>query len=208
MYMGIQKSSNVYVAKLVQRIIEQLGDEWYRTALKEMFGFGEKTGVELPGESSGLLPAFGKKHPNGTLEWSRATPYSLAMGHNLLANGLQMMRGYGIFANGGYDVRPTLIRKIVRKHPDGKDEIIVDHTKYDDITKRKQILEPAILEEVIKGMRYTAQPGGSVVRAAIPGYTIAGKTGSSEKVVNGVYSKKITFLPSLGLLLWEIPNLC
>ncbi len=190
MYMGLQKSSNVYMGKLVQRIIEQLGDEWYRSALKEIFGFGEKTGIELPGESSGLVPTPGRKHPNGTLEWSKATPYSLAMGHNLLANGMQMMRGYAIFANGGYDVHPTLIRKIVKKNAAGQDEILVDHTKYDDVTKRKRFLEPAIIEEVIKAMRYTAMPGGSVVRAAIPGYSTAGKTGSSEKVVNGVYSKK------------------
>ncbi len=198
MYMAIQKSSNVYVAKLVQRIIERLGDDWYRSALKDIFGFGIKTGIELPGESAGLLPTPGKKHPNGTLEWSKATPYSLAMGHNILANGLQMMRMYAIFANGGYDVQPTLIRKIVKKNSEGKEEVLLDHTHNDTLTNRRRILDADIVEDVLKAMRFTAQVGGSAARAAMPGYTLAGKTGSSEKVINGIYSKKNHISSFLG----------
>ena len=123
MYMGMQKSSNVYMATLIQRVIEKMGDEWYRKALED-FGFGTKTGIELTAESSGMLPRIGKTYPNGALEWSKATPWSLAMGHNILVNSLQMLRAYGIFANGGFDVKPTLIRKIVKK--DGT--VILDNT--------------------------------------------------------------------------------
>ena len=186
MYMGLQKSSNVYMAKLIQRVIERLGEEWYRSVLKDVFGFGEKVGVELPGESNGLLPALGKKHPNGTLEWSKATPYSLAMGHNILANGLQMLRAYALFANGGYDVHPTLIRKVVKANG----EITFDNTKKEAVTEKERFLEPEIIEEVVRAMRYTVCPGGSATKAHIPGYTVAGKTGSSEKIVDGIYSKK------------------
>ena len=76
MYLAIQKSSNIYVAKLIQRVIATLGDEWYRTQLEEVFGFGLSTGIELPSESSGLLPSPYKKYGAGSLQWSTPTPYS------------------------------------------------------------------------------------------------------------------------------------
>lgn len=187
MSMALQKSSNVYMAKMVQRVIETLGDEWYRSALRDIFGFGVKTEIELPGESSGLLPLPGKKHPNGTLEWSKATPFSLAMGHNVLANSLQMVRAYAVFANGGFEVQPTLVRKIVRTNPDGSETILRAHNRLEN---PKRILEPEIVSEVVNAMRYVTKPGGTAVKADIPGYTEAGKTATSEKIVNGVYSKK------------------
>ncbi len=183
--LGLQKSSNVYMAKMVQRIIEALGEKWYRTALCEIFGFGEKTGIELAGESAGHVPVFGKVHPNGKLEWSKATPYSLAMGHNILANSLQMLRCYAILANGGYTVQPTLVRKIIK---DGK--LLLDHTSPDWVKSQRQVLEPEIVAQVTRAMRYVMMPGGTAWRANIPGYTEAGKTGTSEKIVGGVYSKK------------------
>ncbi len=194
MYLGLQKSSNVYMAKVIEKVTGALGDAWYRRELNETFGFGLKTGIELPGESGGLLPRPGKKHPNGTLEWSKATPFSLAMGHNVLANSLQMVRAYAIFANGGYLVQPTLIRKIVRKGLDGKEEVILQRKK-----EPKKVLELPIVQEVLKAMRYTTKPGGTATKADIPGYTEAGKTGTSEKVVGGVYSKKNHISTFIGI---------
>src|SRR5262249_34924550 len=90
MYLALQKSSNIYCATLVQRIVQNFGDNWYREKLYNTFGMGQKTKIELPGESLGVLPTPGKKHPNGRLEWSLPTPYSLAMGHNVQATSLQM----------------------------------------------------------------------------------------------------------------------
>jgi cell division protein FtsI (penicillin-binding protein 3) len=171
MYMGLQKSSNVYMAKMIQRVIERLGDAWYREVLSQGLGFGERTGIEVPAESPGLVPLPGRKHPNGTLEWSKATPYSLAMGHNILVNSLQMLRVYALFANGGYEVKPTLLR--TKERP-----------------SLKRVLEPEIVQEIKTAMRFVTKPGGSAAKANILGYTSAGKTGTSEKVVNGVYSKK------------------
>lgn len=182
MYSAMQKSSNIYMATLIQRVVQTMGESWYRQALEE-FGFGLKTGIELPAESAGLLPRPGKKHPNGALEWSKATPPSLAMGHNILVNSLQMLRAWGILANGGFDVKPTLIRKIVQK--DGT--VVWDNT-LPKTTRR--IVDPEDLKEIIKAMRYVTKPGGTSSRANIPGYTEVGKTGTTEKVINGVYSKK------------------
>ncbi len=190
MYMAVQKSSNIYMARIVQRVIEQLGEAWYRNALQEIFGFGYKTGVEIPSESPGMLPTPGRLHPNGKLEWSVPTPFSISFGHNILVNSVQMLRSYAILANGGYDVRPTLIRKIVRTHQDGSKELLLDNTAPERVASYKRLLEADIVDEVVKAMKYVTKPGGSAWRADIHGYTEVGKTATSEKIVNGTYSKK------------------
>lgn len=183
MYMALQKSSNIYMGRMIQRVIEALGEKWYRSVLEEVFGFGLKTGIELQAESAGMLPKPGKKHPNGKLEWSKPTPFSLAIGYNLLTNSLQMVRNYAILANGGYDVHPTLIRKVIRKNG----EVVLDN---ENQSPRKRLLEPTIIEEISRAMRFTTKTGGTATRAHISGYTVAGKTSTTEKIVGGSYSKK------------------
>lgn len=190
MYTGLQKSSNIYVATLVHRIIRVLGEAWYRNELQNTFGFGLKTGIELPSESNGVLPLPGKKHPNGRLEWSVPTPYSLAMGHNVQATSVQMVRTFALFANGGYLVQPTLVRKITKKEADGIENILKDNTKEERIKAFPQVVDSDIIQEVIRGLKYITKRGGSASAANIWGYTEAGKTGTSEKIVNGVYSKQ------------------
>lgn len=181
MDLAIQKSSNIYMARIIQRLVEALGDEWYRKALAETFGFGQKTGVDLPAESSGLLPTPGKLHPNGKLEWSLPTPYSLAIGHNILCNSLQLARAYAILANGGLAVQPHLIRKIVKNG-----ETIVDNTQY---RASKQVLSPAITRPIVRAMKFVTKEGGTSKRADILGYTEAGKSGTAEKIVAGTYAR-------------------
>ncbi len=190
MYLALQKSSNIYMARLAQRIVDTLGEKWYRNALQEIFGFGTRTGVELPSESPGVLPTPGKIHPSGKMEWSTPTPFSIAFGHNILVNSLQMLRGYAVIANGGYEVRPTLVRKVVRQKRDGTTEVIVDNTGPDRIKQFKRLLEPEIVEEVVKCMKSVTKPGGTATKGDIHGYTEAGKTATSEKIVGGTYSKK------------------
>lgn len=191
MWMGIQKSSNIYFARLTERIIDRLGNEWYRKALQETFGFGLKTHIELPSESEGLLPRLGKKHPNGALEWSKATPYSLCIGHNIQMTSVQLARAFAVFANGGYLVEPTLIRKIVKKKSQGETEILVDNTSPERISRFPQTLCPKIVSQVVDAMKFVTKPGGTAWRADIWGYTEVGKTGTAEKVINGTYSKKL-----------------
>ncbi len=182
MDLGMQKSSNIYMARLVHRLVEALGDEWYRQTLQEVFGFGKKTGIELPAESIGLLPTPGKLHPNGKLEWSLPTPYSLALGHNILCTSLQLVRAYAILANGGLDVQPHLIQKIEKN---GK--TIIDNSQY---RAHKQVLSPEITRKVIRAMKFVTKEGGTAKRADIPGYTEAGKSGTAEKIIDGTYSKE------------------
>ena len=181
MYMALQKSSNVYMAQTVERVIDRLGAAWYREQLSESFGFGYKSGVELPAEALGLVPRIGKMHANGSLEWSLSTPYSLSFGYNIMATSLQMLRAIAIFPNGGFLVEPTLVKKVVKG-----DQVLFDG----NLKPKKRVLSEASAYEVVKGMKFSTKPGGTGRRAELPGYTEAGKTGTAEKIVGGVYSKQ------------------
>ncbi len=186
-YMAIQRSSNIYVGRLVQRMIETLGNQWYRQTLQECFGFGVRTGVELPAESPGVLPKIGKKFANGKLEWSLATPFSLCMGHSMQVNTIQLARAYAVFANGGYLVKPTLIRQIVAQDAENNRTVVVDNTQGDWRQKAKQVMTPEMVAVVVKALKYVTKPGGSGWRADVAGYSEAGKSGTGKKVINGVY---------------------
>lgn len=188
LYMALQRSSNIYLARLVQRVVETMGEKWYRQALVDL-GFGQKTGVELPAEEMGLLPTPGKLHPNGKLEWSVPTPYSLAIGHNLLVNSMQMIRAYAMLANGGYAVQPHLVRKIIKRVGE-EERLLLDRTTKESLTSRKRMLSSTITEPIVKGLKFVTKPGGTSRLADIAGYTEAGKSGTAEKVVNGVYAKE------------------
>jgi cell division protein FtsI (penicillin-binding protein 3) len=198
MQMAIQKSSNIYVARLVEKIVQRLGNEWYRTALLEDFGIGQKTGIELPSESAGLLPRLGKKHPNGTLEWSVSTPYSMAMGHNVQVNSLQILRAHAVFANGGYLVNPTLVRKISRKLPSGEEEVLLDNTLGGARGGSRQVITEERAKEILTAMKFTTKIGGTARRADVWGYTEAGKTGTADKVKNGKYDPHFTCSSFVG----------
>jgi cell division protein FtsI (penicillin-binding protein 3) len=202
----LQKSSNIYCATLVHRIVTTLGQNWYRQELEQTFGFGQKTKIELPGESIGALPTPGKKHPNGRLEWSVPTPYSLAMGHNVQATSLQMIRAYSVFANGGYLVQPTLIRKVVKPMPDGSEVVLLDNTTEERVKNFPKVLEDSIVKDVVKAMKFVTKPGGAAANADIWGYTEAGKTGTTMKLVGGLYSEKSHFASFVGFVPASKPN--
>lgn len=190
MNMALQKSSNVYMAQIIDRVVNILGNDWYRATLVNTFGFGEKTGIELPGEAVGLMPTPGKTHPNGTLEWSLPTPYSLAMGHNILATSLQMLRAYAVFANGGKLIQPTLVKKVVHTTPEGNEEVLLDNLSKERLNSFPQVLSKESIKEIVKAMKFVTKPGGTARLAEINGYTEAGKTGTAEKIVAGAYSKQ------------------
>lgn len=183
MAMALKKSSNVYMAKLIDRVLNTFDGSWYRDQLIDRFGFGCKTGVELPSENAGLMPRIGKRHPNGSLEWSKPTPYSMSFGHNMLASSLQLVRAYAVFANGGYLVKPTLIEKIEKEGA-----LIVDNRARAP-EHFPQTLPTSVAQKIVETCKFTTQFGGSANRANIPGYTEAGKTGTAEKVIDGIYSK-------------------
>lgn len=186
MSMAVQKSANIYMGKIMQRLVEKMGDKWIRNALFE-FGFGQKTAVEMPAESPGLLPTPLKLHPNGTLEWSKPTPYSLAIGHNVLVNTMQIVRAYAMIANGGFKVRPTLIRKIVKKNGE-EENIFLDNTVQNPDSHKERFLKETVTQPLKRALQYVTKVGGTGKRAEIEGYSEAGKTGTSEKIIDGKYS--------------------
>ncbi len=195
MYMAIQKSSNIYPARLMEKINERLGPQFIRENLTDTFGFGSKTYLELPAESSGVVPTPGKKHPNGKDEWSISTPCSLGFGHNIQVTSLQMLRAYAIFINGGYLVQPTIIRKIVNCNEDGSQSIFLDNTKPERISQFPHVLEKEYCEEMVNCLKYSTKIGGTARRGDVPGYSEAGKTSTAKKIVNGAYSETI-YCPS------------
>jgi cell division protein FtsI (penicillin-binding protein 3) len=191
MPMALQRSSNIYMAELADRVVKDLGADWYREQLVNVFGFENKTGIELPAESPGLVPSRQRYHSNGAPEWSVPTPYSLSIGYNLLASGLQMIRAYALFANGGYLVTPTLVKKVIKN-----DQLILDHTQ----PAKRAVLDPEIAYKILQTMKFTTQEGGTGRLAAVPGYTEAGKTGSAEKLINGQYASKVHISSFIGVM--------
>lgn len=195
MYMALQKSSNVYMGKITERLMKAKGAQWYYDQLEDTFSFGKKTGIELPAEHQGFLPQIGKKYRNGSLQWSLATPYSLAIGHNLRVNALQMLRAYAIIANGGYDVQARLIKKIVKEK---KQEILYEGGNKEATNESKRLLSQEIIDQIVKSMKFVCHKRGTASRANISGYTQAGKTGTAKKIINGSYSNQHYFSSFIG----------
>jgi len=173
-WMALQRSSNIYMAHLAQRAVDALGEEWYRNILIERFGFGKKTGLPLPSESAGVVPKPGRLHPNGTLEWSQGTNYCIAMGHNILVTSLQICRAMAVLANGGYLVEPFLVESFTEQQK-APEKTVPDN----------------VVETVLKALKYTTHTGGTGRRAAIPGFSVAGKSSTPKKLINGFYSETV-----------------
>ena len=137
----------------------------------QRFGFGEKTGIELPGEQYGIL-----KNPHKQM-WDKASWSRAGIGQFVAVTAIQLASAYQAIANNGMRMKPYLVDRIV----DG------DGT---EILKRKP--EPAgraISAETARKLRQmmtgVATPSGTARRAAIRGYSIAGKTGTAQKAIPG-----------------------
>jgi cell division protein FtsI (penicillin-binding protein 3) len=202
MSMAMWKSSNIYMARLAEKMVNSLGSDWYRSQLQQVFGIGVKTGLELPAESSGVLPKPGKRHPNGTFEWSTATPFSIAFGHNMQMSSLQLVRAYSILANGGYLVQPTLIRKIIKTDSEGNSQLLIDNTQPKNYPR---VLESDIVRQVVEMMKYVTKSGGTATKGDIPGYTEVGKSSTAKKIINGAYSEKLYIGSFIGFAPAENP---
>jgi cell division protein FtsI (penicillin-binding protein 3) len=156
----IQSSSNVGTIKVAERLGKQsLYDYLVR------FGYGRKTGLEFPGESAGILPKPDK--------WWQTSLGTIAIGQGVAVTPLQMTKAYATLANGGVEVTPNLVLATVdasgtkryAKNPRG--ERVIDHTTAETLT------------EMLVGV--TAGDAGTGSAAAIPGYRVAGKTGTAQK---------------------------
>jgi cell division protein FtsI (penicillin-binding protein 3) len=163
----VSKSSNVGMIRIGQR----LGKDRLEAYVKA-FGFGEATGVELPAESRGILrPAE---------SWGPVTAASITFGQEISVTPLQMVSALNVLATTGYLMKPRIVLGFV-----GDDEKLV------------RTLEPEPVRRVIDdktAARVTALlvqvvESGTGQKAAVPGYVVAGKTGTAQKAIAGGYSK-------------------
>jgi len=157
-------SSNIGAAKIAVK----LGKERYHGYLSS-FGFGSPTGIELKGEGSGILRSM--------KTWSKLELANISFGQGVSVTPLQLTTAFSAIANGGYLMKPYLVKDILDK--DGK------------VIKRNQ---PQIVKKIISGetalkvtemLRDAVAEGGTGTAAALAGYDVAGKTGTAQKVSGG-----------------------
>jgi cell division protein FtsI (penicillin-binding protein 3) len=156
---ALAKSSNVAAIKLGLRVGESNFFNYIRK-----FGFGHKTGIELPGESAGLLRPLSK--------WKPSSIGSIAIGQEIGATPIQVASAFGLVANGGERIRPHLVREL--RSPDGtvleKSEIF-----------KERVLSPATTRS-LTSMLESVTLKGTARLAQLNGYTAAGKTGTAQKI--------------------------
>jgi cell division protein FtsI (penicillin-binding protein 3) len=172
------KSSNIGVAK----ISIASGPELLYSYLKK-FGIGDKTRVELPGETGGILWPLecGGKNSKGepTPCWTPSSHEYIAFGHEVSATALQLARAVSVVANGGMLVSPHIVLKKERPHADGTVEQLPVNLapptralEAQTAMTMRHIMQRVVLE-------------GTGRRAKVPGYTVGGKTGSAQLYIKG-----------------------
>jgi cell division protein FtsI/penicillin-binding protein 2 len=132
----------------------------------DRFGFGRPTGVQYPGEEQGLVLPLD--------EYSGSTIGNLPMGQGLSVTPMQMVAGYTAIANGGMLRPPQLIEKV-----DGEPV----HEP-----KGRRVIEPEVASEVRTMLEGVLAPGGTASEVSVPGYVLAGKTGTAQVAEDGGYS--------------------
>ncbi len=181
----IAYSHNVGAAEVGMRIGAQAE---YREIRK--FGFGDATGVDLPGESPGILPPLD--------EWSGTSLPTIAFGQGISTTPLAMVRAYCAIANGGMLVKPHMVRavlneggKTVRTYgPEFEGRVMSQETA--------ATLRSFLRTVVVRG---TGNPS-----AQVPGYTTAGKTGTAQVVGNGGYVSGAYIASFIGYIPSEHPR--
>lgn len=181
----VAKSSNVGTIKLALR----LGEERLYEYVKR-FGFGKKTGTELPGEQTGLL-----RPPS---EWSRISMGAISIGQEIGVTPLQMIRAFAALANGGFLVQPRLVRRILTPQGD---------VVYEPRSAKTRILEADTVAQMREALRLVVKEGTGK-SAQLAGYSSAGKTGTAQKFIDGAYSDTRYVASYLGFAPIDRPALC
>ena len=173
----LSKSSNVGVVTLALGLGRERLSEWIAR-----FGFGEATGIEYPGETGGIVVPPER--------WSGSSIGNIPIGHGIAVTPIQMASVYAMLANGGVAIEPHLVERI-----EGE-------------SRRRRAARRVIASMTAKqvmGMLRGVVEDGSGGEARVPGYFVAGKTGTAAKPdpVNGGYSKTryvgsfVGFVPAL-----------
>jgi cell division protein FtsI/penicillin-binding protein 2 len=160
----LAQSSNVGTVRIGQRLGETKFDQWVRR-----FGFGRRTGIELPGEEAGQVLKRS--------EYSGSSIGNLPIGQGESVTPIQLAAAYSAIANGGILRRPRLISEI-----DGQRT---------PMPRGKRVISAQTAAQLRTMLEGVVEAGGTAQAAAIPGYTLAGKTGTANKIDRrtGEYSK-------------------
>jgi cell division protein FtsI/penicillin-binding protein 2 len=175
----LSQSSNVGTITLAQMLARTRVESWI-----DRFGFGKRTGVDAPGESPGLLPSY----------WSGSTIGNVPIGQGIGVTPIQMATAYAAIANGGVMRAPYLVERVGKRWLDhGKGRRVISKTV------SAQMM--AMLRDVVSA------EGGTGAAAAVPGYTVAGKTGTAAKPIPGGYSTTKYVASFVGVVPAKDPRL-
>ncbi len=180
----LEYSSNVGAAKLGMR----LGDQRLYEALRT-FGFGSKTGIDLPGEIVGLVRDW---H-----QWSGLSIGAISFGQEVGVTSLQILTAINAIANGGYRIRPTIVDRVIDEKGD-----LVRMT----VPKKERIMRPETAAAIRNAFEGVVLRGTGRL-AALEGYRAAGKTGTAQKIVNGHYSNTKYMASFIGFAPLPSPRL-
>lgn len=161
----LAKSSNIGALKIGLG----LGEAGLYAALRR-FGFGEPTGIPLPGEASGVLRPQGRS-------WFEVETANASFGQGISVTTLQLAAAMSALANGGRLLEPTLIRKVT----DGRGDVVREGTP----RVRRETVPAGIAKTVAEMLTAVVEEGGTGVEAAVPGFRVAGKTATAQKVDPG-----------------------
>jgi cell division protein FtsI (penicillin-binding protein 3) len=149
----LQRSSNVGAITIAERYLGEAGlKKWMAR-----FGFGQRTGIDFPGESSGLLPSY----------WSGSTIGTVPIGQGVSVTSIQLASVYAAIANGGEWIQPHLVDHVLGEQPRR--------------LHRRRILARGVDYELRTMLKGVVSDQGTARLAEIPGYTVAGKTGTAQK---------------------------
>ncbi|MEQ1851634.1 MAG: penicillin-binding protein 2 [Chthoniobacteraceae bacterium] len=183
----IEKSSNIGAAKLAV----QLGEERFSNYVRA-FGFGQRTGVALPGEAAGTF--------RDRRDWTGISITRLAMGHEISTTPLQMLTATCAIANGGRLMMPKLIHDI--RDDDGN---ILNAYQPQEI---RQAVTAATAAKICEALVKVTGKKGTAPRAHIPGFNVGGKTGTAQKYENGRPSHEHHVTSFVGFVPAEKPAFC
>lgn len=171
------KSSNIGAYKLAQRV----GKEKFLGYIKH-FGFGRKTGIELPGESRGIVKELDS--------WRADSIGSIAIGHEVSVTLVQAVSAMGAIANRGVWVQPHVVKKLQTEY--GR---ILSEAK----PEFRRVVSEQTAQSMTEILQRVVTSGTARHAAQLTGYTAAGKTGTPEKVDErtGTYSKS-KYMPSFA----------
>lgn len=168
---GIGYSDNILMAKLGIRLGPERLEEWVRR-----LRFGRRTGICLPGDEPGIIP--GKRAWNPT-----DACMSVPMGHGVAVTPIQMACAHAAVANGGMWLPPRLVKRVWTVGEDGQEREL----PLPALGTPERLFEAADAAQIQMAMTHTMTEGTGK-KADLNGWTSAGKTGTTEKLINGRYS--------------------